>query len=231
MCDNTGGEPLAWMLRRGSAGSNTAADHLRLLGDAIAALPPGFRRRLMVTCDGAGASHALVQHLDKLAARRGYELTYSVGWELGAREKAAIRLVPEQAWEIAIDRRGEVRERRADDACADLGCGHRACWIEEAHVTELTGLLREGPDGDQLEGWPAHAGLRPPRAAASRRPADPVRGRGRLAVLPVGHEPARGHQRLARASPPTSTPPTGSMPGSRTHPHREGLRDRPVPLP
>src|SRR3974377_488536 len=25
VCDNTGGEPLAWMLRRGSAGSNTAA--------------------------------------------------------------------------------------------------------------------------------------------------------------------------------------------------------------
>ena len=29
-CDNIG-EPLAWMLRPGSAGSNTAADHLRLL--------------------------------------------------------------------------------------------------------------------------------------------------------------------------------------------------------
>ena len=28
VCDNTGGEPLAWMLRRGSAGSNTAADHI-----------------------------------------------------------------------------------------------------------------------------------------------------------------------------------------------------------
>ena len=49
------------MLRRGSAGSNTAADHLRLLGAAIAAMPPAFRRKLMVTCDGAGASHALVK--------------------------------------------------------------------------------------------------------------------------------------------------------------------------
>ncbi len=38
-CDNTGGEPLAWMLRRGSAGSNTTADHLVLLDAAIAALP------------------------------------------------------------------------------------------------------------------------------------------------------------------------------------------------
>jgi|SRR5689334_1305117 hypothetical protein len=155
VCDNTGGEPLAWTLRRGSAGSNTAADHLALLDAAITALPPGFRRRLMVTADGAGASHGLIARLDALAGRRGFELTYSVGWVLGERERAALRLVPDQAWQIAIDSAGEVRERRADDACADRCCAHRACWIEEAHVTELTGLLREGPDGDQLEAWPA----------------------------------------------------------------------------
>jgi hypothetical protein len=152
-CDNTG-EPLAGMLRPGSAGSNTAADHLAVLDAAIAALPPGFRRRLMVTCDGAGASHALIARLDKLAARPGYQVIYSVGWELGARERAAIGAVPAQAWQIAVDARGEVRERRADEACGDLGCGHRRCWVEEAHVTELTGLLREGPGGDQLDGWP-----------------------------------------------------------------------------
>ena len=75
------------MLRRGSAGSNTAADHLAITDAAIAAIPPQFRRKLMVTCDGAGASHALVKRLDTLAARRGYELTYSVGWALGEREK------------------------------------------------------------------------------------------------------------------------------------------------
>ena len=152
-CDNTG-EPLAGMMRRGSAGSNTTADHLQVLGDAIAALPPKFRRRLMVTADGAGASHGLITRLDQLASRPGHQLTYSVGWELGARERAAIGLVPPQAWQIAIDQRGEVRERRADGGCADRSCGHRRCWVEEAHVTELTGLLREGPDGDQLDGWP-----------------------------------------------------------------------------
>jgi len=37
-CDNAG-EPLAGMMRRGSAGSNTTADHLQVPGDAIAALP------------------------------------------------------------------------------------------------------------------------------------------------------------------------------------------------
>ena len=155
VCDNTGGEPLAWMLRRGSAGSNTTADHLQVLAAAIAGVPPGLRRKLMVTCDGAGASHGLIARLDTLAARRGYELTYSVGWALGEREKTALRLVPEHAWQAAIDGRGEIRERRADDACTNAGCAHRACWIAEAHVTELTGLLREGPAGDQLASWPA----------------------------------------------------------------------------
>jgi Transposase DDE domain group 1 len=152
-CDNTG-EPLAAMLRPGSAGSNTAAGHIKILDEAIAARPAKHRRRLMVTCDGAGASHDLIAHLDTLASRRGYQLIYSVGWDLGKREKAAITAVPGQAWQIAVDHRGEVRERRAEDACPDTGCAHRHCWIEEAHVSELTGLLRGGGAGDQLAGWP-----------------------------------------------------------------------------
>ena len=153
-CDNTA-EPLAGKLRKGSAGSNTVADHLEVLEAAITALPSGHRRRLMVTCDGAGASHGLIERLDTLAARPGHQLIYSVGWELGERERTAIGLVPEHACQIAIDHRGEVRERRADEACADRGCAHRRCWVEEAHVTELTGLLRQGPAADQLAGWPA----------------------------------------------------------------------------
>ena len=151
-CDNTG-EPLAGMLRVGSAGSNTAADHLAVLDAAIAALPPAFRRRLMVTTDGAGASHDLITRLDELAARAGFTLTWSVGWELGERERAAIAAVPAAAWQLAVDHRGELRERRADGACGGAECGHRACWVEEAHVTELTALLRDGRK-DLLAGWP-----------------------------------------------------------------------------
>lgn len=152
-CDNTD-EPLAGVLRRGSAGPNTTADHLQVLGDAIAALPPKYRRRLMVTADGAGASHGLIARLDALASRRGHQLVYSVGWDLGERERTAIAAVPGEAWQIAVDHRGEIRERRAGDACADRCCAHPRCWVQEAHVTELTGLLRRGPDGDQLPGWP-----------------------------------------------------------------------------
>jgi len=44
-----------------------------------------------------------------------------------SRSGSALRLVPEEAWQIAIDGRGEIRERRAGDACADHACapGHR----------------------------------------------------------------------------------------------------------
>ena len=34
----------------------------------------------MITVDGAGFSHKLLEHLDKLAARRGHALVYSAGW-------------------------------------------------------------------------------------------------------------------------------------------------------
>lgn len=152
-CDNTR-EPLAGMLRKGSAGSNTAADHIGLLDAAIAALPPKHRRRLMITCDGAGASHDLVARLDALASRRGYQVTWSVGWDLGDRERRAIATVPAGAWQVAVDGRGEVRERRSDAACADRECGHQRCWVEEACVTELTALLRDGRR-DELAGWPS----------------------------------------------------------------------------
>ncbi len=64
---------------------------------------------------------------------------YSVGRVLGEREKTALRLVPEQDWQIAIDAPGKVWERGANDAYPDARCAHRACWIEEAHVAELTG--------------------------------------------------------------------------------------------
>jgi hypothetical protein len=153
-CDNTG-EALAGMLRPGGAGSGTAADHLAVLEEAITAVPPRHRRRLMVTCDGAGASHALITRLDQLASRPGHQLIYSVGWDLSGRERQAITAVPAQAWQIAVDTGGQVRERRSDDACPDHCCAHRKCWIEEAHAAELTGLLRQGPAGDQLAGWPA----------------------------------------------------------------------------
>ncbi len=55
------------MLRRGSAGSNTTADHLRVLDTAIAAVPPGFRRKLMVTADAVTLIHDAARGLPRAA--------------------------------------------------------------------------------------------------------------------------------------------------------------------
>ncbi len=135
----------------------------------VASVPTAWRALSEIAAGGEpGASHELITRLDKLATRPGHQLTYSVGWELGKRERAAIAQVPGQAWRIAIDARGEIRERRADDACDDDTCGPRACWIEEAHVTELTGLLRNGPGGDQLAAWPPPCGSSPAASARTR---------------------------------------------------------------
>ena len=140
-------------------------DHRELLGP-VASVPTAWRalkeiaaggdrrRRKVTAAAGKARRRARPHELDRLASRHGYQVTYSVGWELAARERTAIAVVPEHAWQAAIDGRGEVREHRADGACADPRCAHRACWIEEAHVAELTGLLREGPAGDQLNGRP-----------------------------------------------------------------------------
>jgi hypothetical protein len=135
-CDNTS-ESLAFKLRAGSAGSNTTADHIEVLDDAIAQIPARHRRDLLVTVDGAGASHGLVDHITMLNGKPGHRVHYSVGWELGGRERAAIGRVLAQAWDHVLDHDGEPRP------------------LAEAAVVELTALLREHPDGDQLKSWPA----------------------------------------------------------------------------
>ena len=60
-----GGEALAGLLRAGNAGSNTAADHVTVLGWALDSLPAAYRPdpedpgapQILVRCDSAGATH------------------------------------------------------------------------------------------------------------------------------------------------------------------------------
>ena len=133
-CDNTG-ELLAIIPRPGNAGSNTAADHIAIIDAAIAAVPAKWRHNLLVTIDGAGSSHAVVEHLTKLNARPGWSVAYSVGFDLDERVRVAIGQLPASTWEPALDPHGKARE--------------------DAQVAELTGLLRESVGGDRLDGWPA----------------------------------------------------------------------------
>jgi Transposase DDE domain group 1 len=55
------GEPLAIVLRTGSAGSNTAAGHIETTRLALARLPRRLRRRVLVRTDSAGGTHGFLE--------------------------------------------------------------------------------------------------------------------------------------------------------------------------
>jgi hypothetical protein len=134
-CDNTG-ESLAFMLRSGNAGANTTCDHIEVLSAAIAAIPGKYRRRILVTIDGAGASIELLKHIQSLN-RGSWQVHYSVGFDLDERARTAISALPETAWVAVLDDEGHARD------------------LSEAGAAELTGLLRESAGGDRLPSWPA----------------------------------------------------------------------------
>ena len=121
------GEPLAFLLRRGNAGSNTAADHITVAKAAFAQLPghqPGRRpgKSVLVRTDGAGCTHAFV---DWLAAQR---VQYSIGFTLPDAFTAALAVLDRAGvWRPALDAEGQIRP--------------------DALVADATGLL-------DLTAWP-----------------------------------------------------------------------------
>jgi hypothetical protein len=134
-CDNSN-EALAGMLRPGNAGSNTAADLIAVLDQALAQVPDDYRHGypILVRSDGAGASKALLAHIRGLR-EQGVHAEFTVGWALTEREHTAIAQLPESAWTSAIDFAGDPREHAA--------------------VAELTGLLpvsmfTDYPDGMRI---------------------------------------------------------------------------------
>jgi len=54
------------LLRPGNAGSFTASAHLLVLKAAFAQIPAGHREDVLVTIDGAGASHEVIDYLTGL---------------------------------------------------------------------------------------------------------------------------------------------------------------------
>jgi hypothetical protein len=113
------GEPLSVMLRAGNAGSNTAADHIVVIREALRQLPfhtsGKVGRKVLVRIDGAGATHDV---LDYIVARG---MSYSVGFTLPDNTGDLLKVIPQGAWTPAYDGDGQVRE---------------GAW-----VAELTGLL------------------------------------------------------------------------------------------
>jgi hypothetical protein len=98
------GETLAGMLRTGSAGANTAADHIAVLDQALAQLPDYERRNVLVRTDTGGGVKAFLHHITDLG------LEYSVGFYGVPPIAEAIAKVPRQAWRAALDGDGQPRE-------------------------------------------------------------------------------------------------------------------------
>jgi hypothetical protein len=126
-CANTG-EILAVLLRPGNSGSNTAADHVAVLSEAVAQLPAAYRKKIIFRADGAGSTKELLVWIQTEAARRGYTWHYSVGFDVTEAVRDAIAAAPARTWAPALTPDGQVRRG--------------------AHVAEITGLLCL-PDG-----WP-----------------------------------------------------------------------------
>ena len=129
------GEALAGLLRPGNAGSNTTADHITVLGQALASLPGAYRPgpdnphgpQILVRSDSAGATYGFA------AACRGAHVGFSLGCAINAdiRDAAEV-LTATDSWYPAIDSGGGIRE---------------GAWVAEA--TELVDLSK-WPAGTRL---------------------------------------------------------------------------------
>jgi Transposase DDE domain group 1 len=139
-CANTT-ESLAMLLRPGNSGSNTVADHITVLTDALAQIPGSSAAKILVRVDGAGATHDLLEHLEGLnTARR--TVRYTVGWKMTDADEAAIARLAEADWQDSLHQDGTVQPEYA--------------------IAELTGL-------NTRTGWPEGLRLLVRRTRPSRR--------------------------------------------------------------
>jgi hypothetical protein len=133
MCAETG-EVLSVMLRAGNAGANTAADHVVVLGAAVAQLPEEWQaghqagdhpseasRSVLARADAGGASHWFAEEC------RDRNIGYSLGFYVDGRVRDALLLVQEEDWAPAVEPGGRRRPG--------------------AEVVELTDLI-------DLDAWP-----------------------------------------------------------------------------
>jgi len=196
--DNTG-ELASLLLRAGNAGSNTADDLIAVLHEAIAQVPKPYRRRLLITSDGAGASHGLIDWCQRQNHAADRSVEYSVGFDVDVDVRAAIGRLPAGRWQPGLDTstgglRGDI------------------------DVAEVTDLLAE-----RLErtGWPKTMRVIVRRTKlAPGRTAHPVPA-GRLQVQLFRHQ-----HRPRPVGSAARRPPPGACPGRGPGTHRQGHRPR-----
>jgi hypothetical protein len=183
--DNTR-EALSGMLRAGRAGSNTTADHILVLDQALAQIPDHLRHGepILIRSDSAGCTYGLLAHIRSLRDT-GVDARFSVGVAITEPIRQAILAMKDRPgdWIPALDGDGEPRDG--------------------ADICELTGLIpddgfpagtrfivrREFPHpGAQLSLFDTIEGLRHQVMATDTPP-----GQGSIQFLEARH---RGHARV-----------------------------------
>ena len=106
--DNTR-EALAGLLREGRAGSNTTADHITVLDQALAQIPDAHRHGhpILVRSDSAGSSFGFLTHIRRLR-QQGVDIRFSVGIAITEEVREAIRHA--EKWVPALDTDGSPRD-------------------------------------------------------------------------------------------------------------------------
>jgi hypothetical protein len=102
-------EALSGLLREGRAGSNTTADHITVLDQALQQIPDAHRygTPILIRSDSAGCTHGFLAHIRTLRGS-GIDTCFSVGVAITEPIRAAIRQATD--WIPAIDADGEPRD-------------------------------------------------------------------------------------------------------------------------
>jgi hypothetical protein len=139
----------AWSnkLRPGTAGADA---HIDLLTRAIAQILPRWRTNLLITVDGAGATHKLLPWIASLnrepeGQAPGMRVEYSVGWPVDKHTGRAIAALPAHAWTpmLAVDGLPGI-PATLDGESGPLTVG------EVADITHLLPHLRSWPAEQQV---------------------------------------------------------------------------------
>jgi hypothetical protein len=146
-CDNTR-EHLVSKLRAGNAGANDADDHIEVLTEAIfTQLPVGYRHHLLITIDGAGATHQLVEWLHELNSPGDEDypkrrVEFSIGFKIDRYIGPVIHALPADAW-VAM-----LTEDGAPGVPADLEVASSLGTVGQvAEITDRIPYLASWPPG------------------------------------------------------------------------------------
>lgn len=102
-------EALSGLLREGRAGSNTTADHITVLDQALAQIPDPHRygTPILIRSDSAGCTQGFLAHIRSLR-EHGMDTCFSVGVAITEPIREAIRQATD--WIPAIDADGDLRD-------------------------------------------------------------------------------------------------------------------------